>query len=334
MTDIEEFKLSTYHCIKEIRCTTVNRISLVQTPWDSKTYIQRILTGDKRPVYEKLQKLSLEGIPKIEELIYDGNTYVIEEYIQGTLLSEISLPDNILFSVLTSVLHILHTLHQQDIIHCDIKADNIIITKENKPVLLDFAIAKIDLHNHTISKDTIGTVGYAAPEQFGLGPTDARSDIFAFGKMCQDLLSSTPAPNTPQRNLWKKIAAKCVHFHPEKRFQSISEILERLTYPGFIYGPSSKRIISFALPDFCTPCLQIEKQIGNSTYTLEIVFLEDSLLFAIDTIAWQIRPSDEGRMIQSDILFSFTGFTVLGEQEILLNKTDLQSLSLKTGVIL
>lgn len=270
MTDIEEFKLSSYVSIKELSCTTINQVSIVKSPWDSKLYIQRTLLGDKRPVYALLQKHSPEGVPKIQELIYDGNTYIIEEYINGTLLSKLNLSETKLYPILTSILHILHNLHQLDIIHRDIKADNIIITQEGTPVLLDFAIAKIDYHDGTIDEDIIGTIGNAAPEQFGLAPTDRRSDLFSFGRMCHNLLSSMKKPHTAQRKLWEEIIVRCTNFDPEQRFQSANEILDRLEHPNIIFGASRKRIVSFknplpltlaGVPPFYAPCMQLKKRL-------------------------------------------------------------------------
>lgn len=339
MTDIEEFMLSSYNSVKELCCTTINKVSLVKLPWEEKFYIKRVIYSDKYPVYSLLKKLAINGVPEIKEVIYDGNTYVIEEYIEGQLLSLASLKEEELFGVLNSLLGILQKLHQNDIIHCDIKAENIMLTQENKPFILDFAIAKIDNHDNLISTETIGTVENAAPEQFGTGHIDLRSDLFSFGKMCSTLLSSLPYSNSAQRKLWEEISARCINFYPEDRFQSAKEILDILTYPGVIYGASEKRIICFkntiqikSVPSYA-PCIQVHKKIGSDYYTLEVVFLRNSILFCVQAtdnvnlsiagmaIAWHIYLAGNGIVLCSHIEYSLSGFTVLNGEFLLNNWT-------------
>lgn len=339
MTDIEEFMLSSYNSVKELCCTTINNVSLVKLPWEEKFYIKRVIYSDKYPVYSLLKKLAINGVPEIKEVIYDGNTYVIEEYIEGQLLSLASLKEEELFGVLNSLLGILQKLHQNDIIHCDIKSENIMLTQENKPFILDFAIAKIDNHDNLISTETIGTVENAAPEQFGTGHIDLRSDLFSFGKMCSTLLSSLPYSNSAQRKLWEEISARCINFYPEDRFQSAKEILDILTYPGVIYGASKKRIVPFkntmqikSVPSYA-PCIQVQKKIGSGYYTLEVVFLRNSILFCVQAtdnvnlaiagtaIAWHVYLEGNGIVLCSHIEYSLSGFTVLNGEFLLNNWT-------------
>ncbi len=340
LTDIEEFKLSSYNLVKELCCTTINRVSIVKPAWEEQLYIKRELYGDRRPVYSLLKKLALKGVPHIEELIYNGNTYVIEEYIDGILLSEADWQEDRLFLVLVKVLGILQDIHKHDIVHCDIKAENIIITNEDEPVILDFAIARIDYHDNSVGTETVGTAGSSAPEQYGIAHVDLRSDLFSFGKMCMELLSFISDSHTVQRKLWKETALKCTNFYPEKRFQSASEILDILLYPGMIYGESKKRVVSFKNPLYTgkspsyAPCLQIEKKIGDGSCILEIIFFENSVLFCVQGIdkafltpggisfAWQVVLTGNGVYTCSHIEESlYGGFTVLGGEFLLNNYT-------------
>lgn len=345
MTDIEEFMLSSYNSVKELCCTTINKVSLVKLPWEEKFYIKRVIYGNKYPVYSLLKKLDINGVPGIKEVIYDGNTYVIEEYIDGKLLSLAELKEDELFNVLNSLLGILQKLHQHDIIHCDIKAENIMLTPENKPFLLDFAIARIDNHDNVISTTTVGTVENAAPEQFGTGHIDLRSDLFSFGKMCYTLLSSLPYSNSAQRKLWEEISARCINFYPKDRFQSAGEILDILAYPGMVYGPSKKRIVDFKntiqikSPPSYAPCIQIQKKLGKDNYTLEIIFLRNSILCCIQAtdnvnlsiagtaLAWHIYLEENGTVICSHIEYSLCGFKILNG-EVLLNYWTLEGFPL------
>ncbi len=70
--------------------------------------------------------------------------------------------------------------HEQRIIHCDIKPDNVIIFPDGQVRLADFGIAKVALRTRTIMGSGQGTVGYIAPEQ-AMGKPSFRSDVFSMG---------------------------------------------------------------------------------------------------------------------------------------------------------
>lgn len=70
--------------------------------------------------------------------------------------------------------------HEQRIIHCDIKPDNVILFPEGQVRLADFGIAKVALRTRTIMGSGQGTVGYMAPEQ-AMGKPSFRSDVFSMG---------------------------------------------------------------------------------------------------------------------------------------------------------
>ncbi len=70
--------------------------------------------------------------------------------------------------------------HEQRVIHCDIKPDNVILFPENHVRLADFGIAKVSLRTRTIVGSGQGTVGYIAPEQ-AMGKPSFRSDVFSMG---------------------------------------------------------------------------------------------------------------------------------------------------------
>ncbi len=70
--------------------------------------------------------------------------------------------------------------HEQRIIHCDIKPDNVILFPDGVVRLADFGIAKVALRTRTIMGSGQGTVGYMAPEQ-AMGKPSFRSDVFSMG---------------------------------------------------------------------------------------------------------------------------------------------------------
>jgi len=90
MTDAEEFILSIYKLIKELSITNISKVCLVRNTINNKQYIMRILPKDCRPVYSVLKNSLFSGVPTIYEVIYNGNTTIVEEYIEGTPLSDIA----------------------------------------------------------------------------------------------------------------------------------------------------------------------------------------------------------------------------------------------------
>ena len=100
------------------------------------------------------------------------------------------------------VLAYLHT-RQPPIIYRDLKPENVILTPEGIIKFIDFGVART--YKARKAKDTvaIGTYGYAPPEQYGKGQTDARSDIYTLGATLYHLLTNLgPVPlRTPGAGL-------------------------------------------------------------------------------------------------------------------------------------
>ncbi|OGO45764.1 MAG: hypothetical protein A2W34_08000 [Chloroflexi bacterium RBG_16_64_32] len=95
-------------------------------------------------------------------------------------------------------------LHGLDppVFHRDIKPANIKITPPGEAILVDFGIAKEGAPDQTTSTGAKGvTPGYAPPEQYGLGRTDARTDVYAFGATLYALLTGKSPPDSVQRLL-------------------------------------------------------------------------------------------------------------------------------------
>jgi len=137
------------------------------------------------------------------------------------------------------VLNYLHMRNPQ-IIFRDLKPSNIMITPENQVKLIDFGIARIFKPGK--SKDTAqyGTMGFAAPEQFGTGQTDPRSDIYSLGVTLFYLITGhDPAQspfNLPRARIitpsvpdaLDQVIIKATRSSPLERYQSASELQTEL----------------------------------------------------------------------------------------------------------
>ena len=150
------------------------------------THITKHIDPAMKEIYLQLMQVrcsSLAVILDVEE--ENGEALVHQEYIDGETLSEwTSDPgDAELIRMAMDVAQALKVVHAltPPIIHRDIKPANIMRRKNGGYVLVDFDAGRRIRSDAAGDTQIMGTVGYAAPEQFGLRQTDARSDIFSLG---------------------------------------------------------------------------------------------------------------------------------------------------------
>jgi len=215
---------------------------------------------------EALKKLNHPNLPSIVDVIEDNDSFIIVmDYIEGNSLDKALLEhgaqpqENVIewAMQLCDVLGYLHSCNPP-IIYRDMKPANIMLKPDGNIALIDFGTAKtyeIDLGETT----GIGTIGYAAPEQFigsGLGRTDARTDIYCLGITLYHLLTgidpcknviadkSIRAVNPSLSQGLEEIILKCTQPDPQSRYQSCDELLyafEHYNEMGVAYRKLQKR---------------------------------------------------------------------------------------------
>ncbi|MBQ7479401.1 MAG: protein kinase [Selenomonadaceae bacterium] len=114
----------------------------------------------------------------------------------------------------------LSLLHRQGIIHRDIKPSNLLVEKDGTLRLIDFDAVRHVKEGAGEDITRLGTKGYAPPEQFGYGQTDARSDIYALGMTFKHLLPADYA------GFLRPVLRKCTAMDPGDRYQSMGELAE------------------------------------------------------------------------------------------------------------
>lgn len=229
-----ELKLSYYKEIADV--DDVHKVKLVQHTESGKIFVLKTLSVYDLRVFQYLAANPAQGTPKIVELIEDGNLlYVVEEYISGTSLREkldtegtFSETEAVeLIQQLCSILHPLHK-HNPAIVHRDIKPSNLIITLNRNMILVDFNSAKESAHTRTQDTVLIGTVGYAAPEQYGFSASRPTTDIYAIGVLLNELLTGKlPTEEVYGGNL-ELVIRKCLQMDPLNRYQSVDELLRAM----------------------------------------------------------------------------------------------------------
>jgi serine/threonine-protein kinase len=175
-----------------------------------------------------LSELNYRGIPEILDVYFQEKmVIVIMKYMEGVTINQLlsgkkRMDERMISKTLLQLCDILSYLHGQDapVIHRDIKPENIIAGRYIS--LIDFGAARRYTRNGRKDTVCLGTVGFAAPEQFGyMGQSDVRTDIYALGKTLKRMLEASGIKN---RKL-KKIAEKCVRKEPELRYQCVEEVL-------------------------------------------------------------------------------------------------------------
>ena len=229
MTQENQFILSCYQHIADLNAA--RNIFIVQHKQTHKLYVMKVRKQYNKAVYLQLLQHHVPNTPELLNVLEDEEQLiVIEEYISGRNLQEI-LDDNATFpeqqalDIICQLCHILCELHafSPAIIHRDIKPSNIILTENGTIKLLDMNAAKQCHADKTRDTDLIGTVGYAAPEQFGFGSSTTATDIYAVGVLLHMLL--TGDTHIPVSGALGKIIQKCTQIDPQARYDSISALL-------------------------------------------------------------------------------------------------------------
>ena len=162
--------------------------------------------------------------PHLVRYVSKGEDYLMTEYVDGEALSQfvVSHPDYFKSKkntnrFLSQLLDVLGYLHSHQVVHLDLKPDNILITRIGNDVkLTDLGYCYTDTYTDTMGR----TDKYAAPEQLQGGQVDGRTDIYAVGK----ILETLPCPT-----IYNKVIARCTKPNKEERYQSAEEMKSHLS---------------------------------------------------------------------------------------------------------
>jgi serine/threonine protein kinase len=203
---------------------------------------------------------------------HHGSPYIVSELLEGETLRErlrvVRMPVRKTVDYASQIARGLAAAHDRGIVHRDLKPENLFLTKDGRVKILDFGLAKLT-HTETSAEETtrtiqseagsvVGTPGYMSPEQVRGKPADLRTDLFAFGAILYEMLSSKRAfqgdtaadimtailtkdlPELTQANpqvppALDHIVRHCLEKNPEARFQSAHDLafnLEMLSSPS------------------------------------------------------------------------------------------------------
>ena len=212
-----------------------------------------------------IKQLDHPAIVRIVDIIDNGDViYIIEDYIEGETLSTIlenngAQPQELVIEWAMQICEALEYLHTRKppIIYRDMKPANVMLKPDGNIKVIDFGIAREYKDQSLADTVSLGTKGYAAPEQFGgKGQTDARTDVYCLGVTLYHLLTGQnpcepPYEIYPIRHWNPQLSAgleaiiqKCTQLNPDDRYQSCAELLYALHHYeeyGAAYRARQKR---------------------------------------------------------------------------------------------
>jgi serine/threonine protein kinase len=204
-----------------------------------------------------LYRLRHPNLPRVIDhfsIPYQGQ-YLVMDYVQGDDLRQIiahhgAVPEAQALGWIGQVLDALEYLHSEQIIHRDVKPANVKITPQGAVFLVDFGLAKV---YDPLQQTTMGargvTPGYAPPEQYGQGRTDARSDVYSSAATLYALVTGQTPPDAlesmirqeelrPPRQINAHISQhiedailKAMKRDPDARFQTVAGLRAALLEP-------------------------------------------------------------------------------------------------------
>lgn len=188
--------------------------------------------------------------------ISDNINYIVMELIEGVTLKQyisnvgkLNLKQTIYF--VNQISKALEHAHSKGVVHRDIKPQNIMVLKDGTIKVADFGISALENVASVHSQYALGSIKYISPEQIrGMAP-DSRSDIYSLGVLMYEMLTGRlpytaetddemakahisgdlVPPHEIDKSIPKRlsgICAKAMESEIDKRYQSVTELLEDL----------------------------------------------------------------------------------------------------------
>jgi eukaryotic-like serine/threonine-protein kinase len=185
--------------------------------------------------------------------------YLVTEWVDGQSLEDLlgsdRLPPPQVAYIGAAIADALHSLHQQDVIHLDLKPANVILKRDGSAVLIDFGFAHHERYPDLLAEETrfgAGSAAYVSPEQLLGTREDRRSDIFALGVALYEMATGKlpfgepdadvrnrfwidpvpPSVHAPDVPPWlQEIILRCMDPRAEHRYQSAAHVAFDLRNP-------------------------------------------------------------------------------------------------------
>lgn len=254
----------------------------------------------------------------------DDETFIVMEYIEGQELKDridvgpLTVDDSI--DIATQIAKGLLAAHEKGIIHRDIKASNVMVTKSGEVKIMDFGLAKVQGGSLvTKAGTTLGTVAYMSPEQARSEEVDVGTDIWAFGVLLYEMLSgklpfqaahsaaliyeivnTSPPPLTELNKnvdgVLNSIVMKCLEKNKVQRYQTMGEVGDDLKQ----YQKKTDSVTSDYSTKAISPATGVQQPLQRKPFFLIGVFaLLIIIAFLISYIVFRtpVQAPEEDKII-------------------------------------
>ncbi|HUL96727.1 MAG TPA: protein kinase [Usitatibacter sp.] len=185
--------------------------------------------------------------------------YLVIERIEGGSLDHLAfpLPSAEVQRIGAAVADALHEIHTQEVVHLDLKPDNVVMRPDGIAVLVDFALAHHRALPDLLAQEhryAAGSAPYVSPEQVRGSRSDPRSDLFALGVMLYEMVTGQLPYGVPRTlsgmrdRLWRdptppialvpglapelqEVILRCLEIDPDRRYQSAAQLAFDLRNP-------------------------------------------------------------------------------------------------------
>lgn len=253
-------------------------VLLVRSRRDGQLYVKKRVQCYAPALYEQLREKPVKNTPTLYG-IYEDDTLpeapgavpliLIEEYLPGHTLAELLQDDHIFpekdcARIGQQICRILMELHSRSILHRDIKPANVILQPDGTIKLLDFSAAKIADAGQQRDTMLIGTVGFAAPEQYGFSASTPQTDLYALGVLLNTLLTGVLPGERKAYGRLRPVINRCLQMDPKNRYAGAWELYDALKRAG-------KQEVGWLLPGFRT--MRWYKIVPATAWYMFIIFL-------------------------------------------------------------
>ncbi len=258
MTRVEHLLPDDYKLITALH--EEHNVYLVQHIPSEKMRVFKIMDVYDSEVFLSLANDPVIHIPQIYYISErEDCLLLIEDYISGTTLQQMldagkTFSETEVIEIMLPLCDTVEALHKKTppIIHRDIKPSNIMIAPDGIPWLLDLNAARLD--NREDEEDTrlLGTKGFAAPEQYGFGTSNATTDIYALGMVMNTLLTGKVSRTEIAGGTFSKAISKCLQVERSERYQDALQLKNALQNSRRLHCSKKASDSSYLPPGFRT----------------------------------------------------------------------------------
>lgn len=218
-----------------IKETEKSSIYIYSHKKSGKKIIERISSNRNDEVFRNLRSKNIPNLANILEVCStEKHLITLEEYIEGecleNVISEGIIDVKTACTYAYQLCNALIGLHERKVIHRDIKPSNIVMGNDGEAYLIDLSIARIQNSESDSDTESLGTVGYAAPEQFGIIQSNCSTDIYALGIVLNKMLTGVHPSITMPPGKLGRIIEKTTSIQISKRYSNAIQFQKKLKH--------------------------------------------------------------------------------------------------------